>query len=307
MNDEPSLDPALLRSFLAVAETLQFTAAARRRGLSQSTISQHVGRLEQLVGRILLMRNTKSASLTSDGEEMAELARDIIAAHDRAITHFDRRVIRGRVRFGVSEDLVLSLLPEILRAFRGAHPLVDVDLVVGLSSHLYEKLGTGQLDLLFAKRQQGDARGTALWRERLVWLGGPGVVLDPGQPVPLVVFPKRSITRTAAIDALNAAGREWHVAFTSDSLAGLVGAVRAGFGITAQTSLLAGANMQVPASAGLPALAETEFVVLGRVEKQGATGALAKAIMSHAELRRARIDFGFPAGPRRAAGDGGSG
>ncbi len=307
MNAKSLLDPALLRSFLAVAETLQFTAAARRRGLSQSTISQHVGRLEQLVGRTLLMRNTKSAALTSDGEEMAELARDIIAAHDRAIAHFDRDVVRGRVRFGVSEDLVLSLLPEILRAFRGAHPLVDVDLVVGLSSHLYEKLGTGQLDLLFAKRQEGDARGTALWRERLVWLGSAGAVLDPGQPVPLVVFPKRSITRTAAIDALNAAGREWHVAFTSDSLVGLVGAVRAGFGITAQTSLLAGANMDpVPASAGLPALAETEFVVLGRGEKQGASGALARAIMSHAELRQARIDFGFPASPRRAAG-GGSG
>ena len=140
MQNDPSLDIVLLRSFLAVAETMHFTAAARRRGLSQSTISQHVSRLEQAIGRTLLLRVTKSVALTPDGEDMSQLARDVVAANDRAINHFDRAVMRGRLRLGVSEDLVLSRLPEILRRFREKHPVIDLDLTVGLSSRLYELL-----------------------------------------------------------------------------------------------------------------------------------------------------------------------
>ncbi|MET9972509.1 LysR family transcriptional regulator, partial [Streptomyces sp. NPDC006356] len=43
-------DPSHLRTFLAVAQTLSFTQAARRLGLRQSTVSQHVRRLEDAAG-----------------------------------------------------------------------------------------------------------------------------------------------------------------------------------------------------------------------------------------------------------------
>lgn len=43
-------DPAQLRTFLAVAQTLSFTRAARRLGVRQSTVSQHVRRLEEAAG-----------------------------------------------------------------------------------------------------------------------------------------------------------------------------------------------------------------------------------------------------------------
>ena len=293
MDDDRSLDISLLRSFLAVAETLHFTAAASRRGLGQSTISQHVSRLEQAVGRRLLLRDTKNVALTPDGEDMSQLARDVVAANDRAIHHFDRTVMRGRLRFGVSEDLVLSRLPEILRQFRVAHPMVELDLIVGLSAMLYEKLDTGRLDLLFAKRKHGDERGTLLWRERLTWLGGRDAAPAPDQPVPLVVFPGTSITRSAAIDALNAANRSWRIAFSSDSLTALVGAVRSGFGVTAQSSLLAGSDLEiVDEAAGLPPLPEVAFVVLGRrTHLEGPADALAKAIMADADLRDIRLEF----------------
>ncbi len=292
MNDQ-SLDIVLLRSFLAVAETLHFTAAARRRGLSQSTISQHVSRLEHAVGRTLLLRDTKNVALTPDGEDLSHLAHDIVAANDRAINHFDRTVMRGRLRFGVSEDLVLSRLPEILRGFRRDHPMVDLDMTVGLSSVLYEKLDTGKLDLLFAKRQHGDERGRTLWRERLTWLGSRAAAPAPDQPVPLVVFPGSSITRSAAIDALNAANRAWRVAFSSDSLVALMGAVRSGFGITAQSSLLSGLDLEiVTEAAALPGLPEVTFVVLGRgMHLEGPAAALAKAIMVDTELRNSRLEF----------------
>ena len=291
MSNITEFDPVLLRSFLAVAETLSFTLAAKRRGFGQSTISQHISRLEHAVGRPLLLRNTKTVALTPDGEDMAEFARDILASHDRALARFDRSVLRGRVRFGVSEDLVLSRLPEILRAFRAEHPSVELDLTVGLSAQLYAKLDTGQLDLVFAKRKEGDSRGILLWRETLAWLGSADARLDPDLPVPLVVFPGASITRKAAIDALNAAGRSWNVAVTSDSLVGLIGSVRAGFGVTAQSALLAGADLRALSdSIGLPPLPEIGVVVLGRSTPLTSTAAeLAKAIVTQTDILRLRL------------------
>ncbi len=278
----------LLRSFLAVADTLHFTAAARRRGVSQSTISQHVSRLERAVGRPLLQRSTKAAELTADGAAMVELARDILAAQDRALGYFDRTTLRGRLRFGVSEDLVLSRLPDILRTFRASHPLVDLELEVGLSSHLSDRLAAGRLDLVFAKRLAGDLRGRTIWRERLQWLGGRDWRLEPDRPVPLVLFDGTSITRKAAIDALNQHRRAWHVAVSSPSLSALSAAVRAGFGVTAQSSLLASDELVVlPEREALPPLPEIEFIVLARHDPPaGPALALLEAIRGRADLLR---------------------
>ena len=158
------------------------------------------------MGRTLLLRTTKKVELTADGEALAGFARDIIAANDRALGFFAAEgVLRGRLRLGVSDDLVLSRLPEILGAFRARHRQVDVHLSVGLSARLYDMLDGNALDLLVAKRPAGDGRGTPLWRERLVWYGETAA--DMGAPVPLVVFEGASITRKLAIAALNEAGR----------------------------------------------------------------------------------------------------
>ena len=77
-------DPAQLRTFLAVSQTLSFTQAARRLGVRQSTVSQHVRRLEDATGRPLFTRDTHSVELTEDGEAMLGFARTILAAHERA-------------------------------------------------------------------------------------------------------------------------------------------------------------------------------------------------------------------------------
>jgi DNA-binding transcriptional LysR family regulator len=77
-------DPQLLTTFLAVEQTGSFTRAATRLGIQQPTVSQHIRRLEQRVGRVLVLRDTHSVALTADGEAMAGFARNILAASDQA-------------------------------------------------------------------------------------------------------------------------------------------------------------------------------------------------------------------------------
>src|ERR1700761_9048840 len=105
-------DPTRLRTFVTVAQTLSFTHAGQRLSLGQSTVSQHVRRLEEETGRQLFVRDTHAVQLTEDGEAMLGFARTILEANDRAAAYFTGTRLRGRLRFGASEDFVQTRLPE---------------------------------------------------------------------------------------------------------------------------------------------------------------------------------------------------
>ncbi|MFF2407571.1 LysR family transcriptional regulator [Streptomyces sp. NPDC058092] len=277
-------DPAQLRTFLAVAQTLSFTRAARRLGVRQSTVSQHVRRLEDAAGRQLFTRDTHRVDLTPDGEAMLGFARTILEAHERAAAFFTGTRLRGRLRFGASEDFVLTRLPEILESFRRDHPEVELELTVALSGTLHQRLAAGRLDLVLAKRRVGDTHGELVWQDALTWIGAPRLRIDPDGPVPLVLFPPPGITRARALEVLEEHGRAWRIACTSTSLSGLIAAARAGLGVMAHSrGLIPPGLAPVPAGAGLPELGDVDFVLLHgprRDRAQAAADALAAAILA---------------------------
>src|ERR1700742_1822233 len=126
----PGFAPHLLATFLAVEQTGSFTRAAARLGLRQPTVSQHIRRLEEQVGRTLVLRDTHSVALTADGEAMVGFARNIVAATEQAAAYFSGDRPSGGLRIGIADDLALTRLPQILRDFRREHPLVDFELTV---------------------------------------------------------------------------------------------------------------------------------------------------------------------------------
>jgi DNA-binding transcriptional LysR family regulator len=279
------LDPTQLASFLEVAQTRNFTEAGRRLGLQQSTVSQHIRRLEQAAGRRLFVRDTHSVLLTADGEAMTGFARSILEANARARDYFEGSQIRGRVRFGTSEDFVSSRLPEVLRAFVRRHALVDLELTVGLSARLYERLDAGDLDLVLAKRRTGDEGGTLVWRDRLAWIGAPGARIDPAQPVPMILYTPPSLTRAMALEAMERDGRPWRIVCTSGSLSGLRAAALAELGVTLHArGLMPDGLEEVPASARLPDVGDVEFVVqTAREGMRGPAAALAETILTNGD------------------------
>jgi DNA-binding transcriptional LysR family regulator len=276
-------DPILLASFKLVAETRSFSEAARRLNLRQPTVSQHVARLEQSIGRRLFVRDTHSVTPTADGDALLAHAEIILQAHDRARRHFAAAELRGRVRFGTSEDFVTSRLPALLRDFTRRHPAVDLELVVALSGRLVELYDAGQLDLALGKRRLGDERGRLIRREALAWVGNPLALPDAHAPLPLLLFPEPSISRKAVLDALARAGRAWRIVCTSGSLTGLIAAAEAGLGVTAQArSLISRGLSELPPELGLPDLGELEFTVLGADRPETTpTGALAALISAN--------------------------
>jgi DNA-binding transcriptional LysR family regulator len=276
------LDPVLLQTFLAISQTRSFTQAAGRLGLRQSTVSQHIRKLEEETGRRLFVRDTHSVTPTADGEAMIEFARGILAANERAGRYFAASQLRGRLRFGASEDFVASLLPDVLREFVRTHPLVEFELTVGLSGELNEKLGRGELDLVCGKRRPGEDRGRLVWRDRLAWVSGDRRTLDPATPVPLILYSSPSITREIALAALERCGRPWRIVCTSGSLSGLRAAALAGLGISIfPEGLIPTGLAEIPGGHGLPDLGTVEFVLLGSGRTlRGPAAELADAILA---------------------------
>jgi DNA-binding transcriptional LysR family regulator len=287
----PVLDPVLLESFLAVTQTRNFSEAGRRLGLRQSTISQHIRKLEEEARRRLFVRDTHSVVPTADGEAMEGFARSILEANDRARRYFAGSQLRGRVRFGASEDFVTSRLPEVLRDFVRLHPLVDLELTVDLSATLYQMLDGGGLDVVLCKRRAADDRGRLVWRDRLAWIGCEATRIDPAQPLPLILYTPPSVTRTVALEALERANRPWRIVCSSGSLSGLRAAALAGLGVTVHArGLMPEGLFEMPSANRLPDLGDVEFVVLGSARhERGPAAELASAILANGDRLQRRV------------------
>jgi DNA-binding transcriptional LysR family regulator len=275
-------DTQQLRTFLSVVQRLSFTQAAAALDLAQPTVSQHVRKLEEAVGRPLFIRDTRSVTLTADGEALAGFARTILAAHEEAISYFTGSGVSGRLRFGVTDDLALTPVPSILRDFRRLYPRIELELTVSQSSTLQRRVESGHLDVAFVKQPIGDRHGRLIRRDRLVWAGLPGTQINLEAPVPLVVYQAPSITRSQAVQALGRARIPYRFSCTARSILGVVAAARAGLGLAVfARSLVPDDLLELPASGGLPALGEINLVLLsqpGRATE--ATNALTSAILA---------------------------
>jgi DNA-binding transcriptional LysR family regulator len=272
------IDPELLDTFLGLARTGSFSATAREQRLRQSTVSQRIKRLESLVGRRLLDRDTHRVTLTVEGQVMLDHARRVLDAHESLGRYLTGAPLRGRLRIGASEDFVLSALPDVLAEFVRRYPEVNLELTAGLSETLYDAFDAGVLDVVLVKRRRDDPRGTVAWREEIAWIGRPDYRLQQGDAVPLLLYPPPSVTRGLAIEALEIARRPWRIAFTSASLSGLTAAARAGVGVIPHSPRLTPPGLVVIDSAGdmLPSLPAIEFAVIG----PGGHNPIARTLMS---------------------------
>lgn len=238
------LDPVLLRSFVGVVETGNFTRAAQRLHLTQSTISQQIIRLEQSLGVRLLDRSQRQIWPTEDGERLLGFARRLLRLDEEARQAFSPVQPERALRLGVPEDLSGDVLTEPLSRFIGQRPRVRLEVESGLSHPLLRLYRNGELDVLLVKQWGAERDCHARWSEPLSWVCSAALVRVV-EPVPLVVFPVGALYRQEMINALEAAGRSWRISYSSTSLTSLGAAVSAGLGISLIPSRSVGAGHRV--------------------------------------------------------------
>lgn len=256
-------DPTLLRAFVAVREAGGFTRAAERLHLTQSAVSHQIRRLEEQVGRPLLLRTTRKLVLTEDGEDFLRHAEQILQAQDALTRRFQPSGVSGVVRLGVPEYFMGDRLPQLLRRFARTFPAVRLEVSVSVCLDLKAKIEEGELDLAVVMAKIGEVRGTALRRAQYVWVAADGFDLPPGASLPVAMSPPPCPCRSVAIEALGQAGIEWHTGFTSANQHGLHAAVLAGLAVTNITREVLMPGMRViDGEYGLPPLPEVEFVLI---------------------------------------------
>jgi DNA-binding transcriptional LysR family regulator len=275
------LDFELLRSFVAVADCGGFHRAAERLNLTQSTISQQIKRLELETKRALFRRTTRSVALTDDGEMLLSDARRLLQLEEAARHRLAAPRLTGTVRLGVVEEVAGGSLPSALGRFAIVHPGVKLEVQIGVSAELIDHLDAGRLDVVFAKRPLGTSRGRLVWREPLVWAAADRFDLALNSAVPLALYRERSVSREAALAALNDSELTWEIVYTSPSLTGVRAAALAGLAITPlpTSAVIAGLRI-VGLKEGLPRLPDLEFAIYEKARPEKAAAELAAALLA---------------------------
>lgn len=271
------LDLDLLRSFVSVVESGGFTRAGERVHRTQSTVSQQIKRLEDDFGRALLHRNGKTVTPTEDGERLLSYARRILSLAEEARDVLGRPTAEGAVRLGIPEDFAAYRLTKLLASFARSRPGIRLDVRADQSVYLRRDLERGDIDLALLKRDAGERGGIAIWPERVHWVTSKANPIDTkAQSVPLIFFPTGCLYRTRAIHAIESAGRNWHMAYTSSSLSGIQAAVAAGLGLSILPEIAIQKDHQtLSAKDGFAPIDKTEVALVASPTASAATLRLA--------------------------------
>ena len=296
------MDIDLLRSFVSVVDAGGFTKAGERVHRTQSTVSQQIKRLEDQLGRPLLQRNGKQATLTEEGERLLSYARRILALEQEARDVVARPMADGVVRLGIPEDFAAYRLAELLSDFVRARPTLRLDVSSGRSVAQKRALELGELDIALYKRNAGDGRAIAAWPERLQWVTSRKHPVDlKRNPIPLAVAEQGCLYRNRLIHAIEAAGRTWHIAYTSPNLPGIQAAVSVGLGVSILRDVAILPEHKIINETGLPPITNTELALVVADHASPATRHLAEVLADFCSNFDPRAGGEFQSGKQRLA------
>ncbi len=252
-----NLDMRELRYFVAVAEELHFGRAAERLHMTQPPLSQAIRRLEERLDVTLLLRTTRSVRLTDAGDAFLADARGLLDAEQRAVRTL-RAVARGEageLRVAAATPVIDGFLPDAIRAFRGEHPAVAVQLREAPTAAQITALREGRVHAGVGRVAGHDVAGlevTPVGRERFVVAvpegGALAAVRRPGLRALAsagLVMLRRDVQPAIHDDVLAAfarAGVSLSVLQTASTVHAVIALVAAGCGVAVvpESSSLAG-------------------------------------------------------------------
>jgi len=146
------MDIQALETFIKTAELLHFGRASRACNLSPSALTRTIQRLEEEVEQPLFLRDNRSVALTDAGRQLLSYARTSV----KEWRQFQVSIAPGKEQLGgtlsiyASITAVYSLLPDLLEAYRAAHPDVHFELRTGVAERAVEQVLSGEIDLAVA-------------------------------------------------------------------------------------------------------------------------------------------------------------
>lgn len=240
-----------LRYFLAVAEQGGTNAAARALGVDPTTVQRRIGELERRVGQVLVQRGPQGYRLTALGQQLLAAAREVGAAVGRLEQQLAsaRHDVVGTVRLTCPEPMMRRLTDaRIIEDFHALHPDVHIEFV---SSDRYLDIANGDADVALRSGDTDDVRlmgrkiGDSLWAVYAAHTyverhGAPSG--DADLAAHALVGLADSMGRHRARVWLERVAPQGHVVVRSDSVLGLLNAVKSGVGVAPLPTALGDAD-----------------------------------------------------------------
>ncbi|KAA3513582.1 LysR family transcriptional regulator [Agrobacterium vitis] len=223
-----NLDSDALASFVAVAETGSFTAAAERLGRTQAAVSMAIGKWEERLDLRLFDRGHRRVTLTPIGERLLGYARRIRAIEDEALATLLEGRNESRVRLGMPDDYLTLFGTALMQRFAPQHPKVNLDLQYDFSHHLEGMVESRELDIAIITQSPAEPKGELIRLERQVWCAAPNRYPEQSSTVQLALFPDGCRSRPQVLAALDRADRRWRIVYSSSDIAGIQLAVHSG-------------------------------------------------------------------------------
>lgn len=256
----PTLDLELLRTFIAVVDHHSFAEAGAQLARTQSSVTQHMQRLEHLVGVSLFEKRGRQKQLTEAGLQLLRHARQMLSLNDDALNSLRESNLSGVLRIGSPHDIADTILPPILSHIARSAPRLRLEIDVGRSPFLMEDLHRGKIDMVISTREDSTLEGFALRTSPVWWICAAQYIHNPGEPLPLILVDEPSIYRRYALEALERANIPWRQAYLASNLIGIKAATRAGLGVTARSMEMLGPDMRVLGETdGLPRLPDVTY------------------------------------------------
>jgi len=225
------LDSDLLRTFVAVTETGNFTRAGSKAGRTQSAVSMQIKKLEEIVGGTLFERGSRGVVLTKRGADLIENARRIVTMLDETAAAMRAPPLDGPVRIGIPEEYGHAILSRALSAFSRRHAQVEVTVRYAHSPAQMQALADGELDLAVVFEWQDFGGGEVLMQDPTVWVTSMLHPVHEERPVPIALYSRDGWCRDFAMRSLEQRGLNHRIAYMSDTTGGLKLAVTSGLAI----------------------------------------------------------------------------
>lgn len=231
--------------FVNVAKKEHVTQAAEELHVAQSAVSRQIHQLEEELGVKLFVQKGRNLQLTAVGQLFLKRAEVILADLERAVVEIHEFLDpeKGEIRLGFPHSLGISLIPQVVAAFRKLHPNVKFRFKQGMYPSLIRDMKKGDIDLAFISPFPDEHEfvcGEVLLTEELYAILPPGHCLSDKESIELkeladetfVLFSEGYSLRPIVWEACQEAGFTPNIGFEGEETDTIRGLVAAGMGVS---------------------------------------------------------------------------
>lgn len=262
---QPNLTPEILRTFVTIVETGGFIKAAEHLHKTQSTISQHVKRLEQEAGVDLFEANGRKRELTASGHALLSYAKRLLLLQEEALTAIAKENFIGEIKIGVSHCLSEGIFPELLGEFSSHYPDIKIIVDTRHSLSINQAYDRGEYDISLSV-EPSITTGDVISTDEVVWVGASDYHYRKNDSVAFCAYDGHNLFKQFVVEALDNANIPWQVTYKANSFSSVLAAVKAGLGISVQLKGAVSKDVKVlSAESGLPKLPQAHIIMRNRL------------------------------------------